>query len=83
VKEIAEYLQLLAAGSEMVAPETIPANVLRDPRDAPILGTALAGKAEFLCTRDADFYEDRVIEFCSNHGIEVLSDLEFIDKVQM
>jgi putative PIN family toxin of toxin-antitoxin system len=45
--DIAEYLENLAYIACLVTPEEVPENLLRDPTDGPILGTALAGQAEF------------------------------------
>jgi uncharacterized protein len=81
--DIAEYLESLGAVSCMVRPESVPAGVVRDPTDGPILGTALAGGADVLCTRDADLFEARVQRFCEARGIQVLTDLEFIHKFPM
>ena len=78
--DIAEYLESLAVFSCLVTPEAVPGDVLRDATDAPILGTALAGKADVLCTRDADFFTEKVQRFCAANGIQLLTDLEFIDK---
>jgi putative PIN family toxin of toxin-antitoxin system len=83
LNDIGEYLENLAAISCLVTPETVPGDVLRDATDAPILGTALAGKADVLCTRDADLFEESVQRFCSARGIELLTDLQFIDKFKI
>ena len=82
-KDVAEYLDILSALSCLVIPEAIPANVLRDAADTPILGTALAGRAEVLCTRDADFYEQSVQRFCAANGIQVMTDLQFINAFKI
>lgn len=77
--DIAEYLESLAELSSLVSPAAVPGNILRDPSDGPILGTALAGKADVLCTRDADLFDEAVRQFCDNQNIRLLTDLEFID----
>jgi len=77
--DIAEYLESLAELSSLVSPAAVPGNMLRDPSDGPILGTALAGKADVLCTRDADLFDEAVRQFCDNQNIRLLTDLEFID----
>ncbi len=77
--DIAEYLENLAQISHLVTPEHVPGNLLRDPTDEPILGTALAGEAEILCTRDADLLAENVKRFCAAKGIRVLTDLEFLE----
>ena len=77
--DIAEYLENLAQVASLVTPEEIPKNLLRDPTDGPILGTALAGQAEILCTRDADLLTENVRRFCVAKGIRVITDLEFLE----
>jgi putative PIN family toxin of toxin-antitoxin system len=81
--DIAEYLENLALLSCLVAPKNVPEGVLRDPADAPILGTALAGKADVLCTRDAGFFEEKVQRFCEANGIQVRTDLQFLDTLKI
>ena len=77
--DIAEYLENLVQVASLVTPEEIPKNLLRDPTDEPILGTALAGQAEILCTRDADLLTENVQRFCAAKGFRVLTDLEFLE----
>jgi predicted nucleic acid-binding protein len=81
--DIAEYLENLAASSCLVTPETIPVGLLRDPADAAILGTALAGKADVLCTRDEDLFEEKAQRFCAANGIQVMTDVQFIDAFKI
>jgi uncharacterized protein len=78
-RDIAEYLESLALIASLFTPEPVPEGLLRDVTDAPILGTALAGRADVLCTRDADFFEKNVQSFCTNHGIRLLTDLELLE----
>jgi putative PIN family toxin of toxin-antitoxin system len=77
--DIAQYLERLGLVASLVTPEEVPKGLLRDVTDAPILGTALAGGADVLCTRDADFFEENVQRFCADHGIRLLTDLEFLE----
>jgi predicted nucleic acid-binding protein len=65
----------------LVTPDSVPENLLRDPTDAPILGTALAGRADILCTRDADLFDESVQRFCAAHKIRLLTDLQFLDAI--
>jgi len=81
--EIGEYLRSLAAGSILVAPSDLPPALLRDPADSPVLGTALAGGADILCTRDKDFYEDKVRQFCLANGVYVMTDLKLIETLKI
>jgi len=78
-KDIVQYLENLAVVSCLVGPAEVPAGLLRDPTDAPVLGTALAGGADYLCTRDADFFEEKVQRYCAKHGIKVLNEVELLD----
>jgi hypothetical protein len=43
-----------------------------------ILGTALAGRAEFLCTLDADLREDGVRMFARLSATQIVTDLELL-----
>jgi putative PIN family toxin of toxin-antitoxin system len=78
--DVAEYLESLARLAYLVTPESVPGQLLRDPTDEAILGTALAGTAEILCTRDKDLFEEKVQTFCRTRGIQVLADLEYLEK---
>ncbi len=42
------------------------------------LGTAIAGKADVLCTRDLDLCDERVRAFAAEHGIRIMGDLELL-----
>lgn len=77
--DIAEYLENLAQVASLVTPEEIPKSLLGDPTDGPILGTAVAGQAEILCTRDADLLTENVRRFCAAKGIRGITDLEFLE----
>ena len=81
--DIAEYLENLASFSCLVVPEPVPVGLLRDFTDAAILGTALAGKADVLCTRDADLFEEKAQRFCMANGIQTMTDLQFIAKFKI
>jgi len=78
VDDIAEYLENLAMVSCLVTPRAVPGDLLRDPSDAAIIGTALAGRADILCTRDADLFEQKVQRFCAAHAIRVVTEVEFL-----
>ena len=76
--DITEFVEFLARVSTLVDPAPVPQNVLRDQSDVPVLGTALAGAADVICTRDADFFEDRVQHFGATRGIRILTDAELL-----
>jgi putative PIN family toxin of toxin-antitoxin system len=76
--EIREYLNLLESIGDLVEVAEGAPVVLRDPNDDPIIYTALAGRADILCTVDNHFYDPNVLSFCSRHGIRLMSDLELL-----
>lgn len=76
--EIADYLGDLARRAALVVPESVPQGLLRDSSDEPILGTALAGNADILCTRDRHFWDEQVLAFAAGHGIRIMTDLELL-----
>jgi putative PIN family toxin of toxin-antitoxin system len=57
--EIAEVRSHLLADSEMVSPVEVPSTACRDPNDLPVLGTAVAGRADVLITVDKDLLDLR------------------------
>ena len=48
-----------------------------------VLGTALAGNADVICTRDADFFTEEVRRFSPAQGIQILSDLELLRALRL
>ena len=82
-EDTSDYLDYLARVSTLVHPLPVPEKLLRDPADEPVLGTALAGKADIICTRDADFFTDEVRSFSAAHGVKILSDLELLRALQL
>jgi len=79
--DISEYLDYLARISTLVHPISVPENLMRDQADEPVLGTALAGNADVICTRDADFFAKEVQHFCSARGIQIMTDVEFLNSL--
>lgn len=80
--DISAYLEYLARASTLVDPLPVPEDVLRDGTDNPVLGTALAGKADALCTRDADFFAENVQRFSAARGIRILTDVELLRSLR-
>ena len=67
--------------SVIVEPAQGPPVVLADPKDDPIVYTAVAGKADVLCTLDRHFQSPAVLDFLRTHGIRVLSDVELLREL--
>jgi putative PIN family toxin of toxin-antitoxin system len=76
--EIERYTQALQDLAELVNPEDVQAIVPGDPDDDPVITTALAGRADVLCTLDRHFRHPRVLDFCGTNGIQVLTDAELL-----
>jgi uncharacterized protein len=53
-EEIRRLINALAIKAEIVEPETMPIGIVRDPADAPVLGTLIASGADYLITGDKD-----------------------------
>jgi putative PIN family toxin of toxin-antitoxin system len=76
--DISEYIEYLARTSTLVDPAPVPPDLLRDHSDEAVLGTALAGRADVVCTRDADFFAENVQRFSAARGIRILTDMEML-----
>ena len=79
--DIREHVEFLERISELVHPGAERPLALKDPNDDPVLYTAVAAKADVLCTWDRHFYEAEVISFCAERGIRVLSDVELVTEL--
>lgn len=77
--EIADHIRSLAAISGLVEPAPIPANVVRDAKDVAILGTAIAGKVDVLCTMDRDLFDPNVLALAAAHGVRIINDIELLE----
>lgn len=49
-----EIVAFVRESSEVVEPAHVPGSACRDPDDLPVLGTAVAGRADLLVTGDQD-----------------------------
>ena len=81
--DIAEFLRLIAENSIQVT--TIgDLQLCRDPDDDLMLETALLGHAQFAVSRDDDLKRDQdLISKMNEHGIEVLSVQQFLDRLEI
>jgi putative PIN family toxin of toxin-antitoxin system len=76
-EEITEVADKLRHRVEFIEPSQVPIDACRDRDDLPVLGTAMAGKADYLVTGDGD-----LLMLKSFHGIPILSPREFYDLVR-
>jgi uncharacterized protein len=78
---IAGYVSLEDLGLRVDLAESFPA-VVSDPDDDLVLQTAVAGRADVLCTRDAAFRSEMVERFCAAHGIRVVDDIALLGELR-
>lgn len=64
--------------SRIVVPMDIRDVQLRDETDRAVIGTALAGNADAICTCDEDLFEAQVIDFSAQHGVDILTDVSLL-----
>jgi hypothetical protein len=79
--DIDVYLDLLRTIGITVEPLPLTA-VPDDPDDDAVVGTALSGKADVLCTLDRHIRRPEVMEFLAAHGVRVLTDVELLAELR-
>src|SRR5437588_2444045 len=67
LQENAVIVSVLLKPAQTIVPD--------DPKDDPIVQTAVAGQAEYLCTLDKHLFHRDVQAYCSGHGIRVVTDI--------
>ena len=75
-ERIQGHVNRLAAVAEIVETTGADRVVQADPDDDFIVQTAIAGRAEALCTRDSHLLTPEVVEHCRRHAIRVLDDID-------
>lgn len=79
VDEMRAYVQGIQDMSELADPAVTAApGICRDPDDELVLQTALAGAVDVLCTLDRHLQTPEVRQYCSLHGIRVVTDIELL-----
>lgn len=71
-----QVLQALTNTADLVEPAPLPADACRDPAAIPVIGTAVAGDAEFLITVDNDLFDLK-----RYHTVEIIRPGEFWNRV--
>src|ERR1700704_3990121 len=64
--------RLYKLGIVVILPSALPAAVPLDPKDDPIVMTAIAGKADVLCTLDRHLHDAVVMALCATNGVRIL-----------
>lgn len=81
--EIDEYVDGIALVAEQVeSPATQLPLVIADPDDDAVVATALAGRAEVICTLDRHLLRPEVVDHCRRHGVEIVSDLDLLVRLR-
>jgi putative PIN family toxin of toxin-antitoxin system len=75
--------RLYKLGTNVPLPAAIPSAVPLDPKDDPIVMTAIAGKADVLCTLDRHLHDAAVTALCAGHGVRVLRDAELLAELRI
>jgi predicted nucleic acid-binding protein len=81
-EEIHEHLSHLRRIARVIEPESGEPVVLNDPKDDPVVYTAVAAGADVLCVRDRDSYVPNVIDFCRRYGIEVMDEIQLLSVLR-
>jgi putative PIN family toxin of toxin-antitoxin system len=80
VRRVISRLSKLAVVVPLPSPIT-PA-VPGDPKDDPIVMTAIIGNAEVLCTLDRHLHAPAVAAFCAAQGVRVLRDTDLLPELR-
>jgi putative PIN family toxin of toxin-antitoxin system len=64
--------------SELVVPAAIPIAILRDADDLPVVGTAVAGSADYLVTGDK-----QPQELAAYQNVTIVSPRQFYDRLRV
>jgi predicted nucleic acid-binding protein len=59
-----------------------PGIVPHDPKDDPILQTAIVGHADVLCTRDRHLFHNDVLAECARHSLRVVRDDDLLNELR-
>jgi putative PIN family toxin of toxin-antitoxin system len=78
-QEVAELFRLIDVLAETVSPLLPIPITVRDPKDEMILGSALAGRADYLVSGDDDLLVLRGDSLLG--GLEIVTVREFLDKL--
>lgn len=79
--EIAQFLYSVESLALVVEPTNVP-QVSNDADDDAVLGTAIAGAAEVLCTLDQHLRAKQVVEFMRLFDVRVMTDVELLQLLR-
>lgn len=73
---VQEIVKFLREHARIVVPASVPAKACRDPDDRAVLGTAVAGEADYLVTGDGD-----LVSLGQYKTIPILTPRAFYDEL--
>ena len=73
-EELLDQRQRLASAADIVELGIVYVAPLRDASDLMVLQTADVGRADLLVSADPDFYDDAVLRYCEERGIDVCTE---------
>lgn len=76
--EVAGYVRAVRAVATVVWPATGPRVVPGDAADDAVVYTAVAGRADVLCSLDQHLFAVEVMAFCGRQGIRVMTDVDLL-----
>jgi putative PIN family toxin of toxin-antitoxin system len=81
--DITEFLASVGSGATVVPlPKPLPRAVPGDPKDDLVVATAVAGRADVICTLDRHFYQDKVRNYCRERMIEIMDDVQLLARLR-
>lgn len=79
--DLLNYSQFLQSVAHIVVLDARYRAPLRDANDLIVLQTAERGEADVLCTNDSDFYDRKILSYCTARGIEVCGELTLLQRL--
>lgn len=79
---IFHYVGFLREAAEIIRPNPLLVTPIRDVNDTVVIQTAIIGEANVICTRDQDFFEPPAEPFLQRAGIEILDDIELMQRLR-
>ena len=73
LESVAELVSLSTADIIRIVPH--------DPDDDHVVAAAVIAKANVLCMRNKHFYHESVVDYCRQHEIEILDDIELLQSL--
>ena len=81
--DITEFLASVASGATVVLlPTLLPRVVPGDPKDDLVVATAVAGRADVVCTLDRHFHQDGVRNYCRERMIGIMDDVQLLTQLR-